>query len=429
MAFLRTRASGIYALVFKWKGKQYIKSLGTKDRREAEQIKKDAEDQLARIRNGRSALASKLLADGHSIIDVLFGSDEIAHLIDSPTDDNPLTLSELRDSFVHHLRNTDRTPGHIEGTLIHINHFIRILGDVRVMTLTDASIELFQKKREKEKTPSKRTVSPGTFKANFKSLKSAVNWAMKRKPPLMETCPLEFPTISGTGRRPFLPTEEIERLLEHSDAKDLKDLYARWLLELDEINELVKLTATKMPEMLLPMQLVCTTGMRRIQLVRLGPTDYVSGSLTIRSRKGARQKGLADITLTVELKDSVDKALKKHVKSLPKRAKILFPIFDQFEYSGVNARRKDKSKRTVEQRRCDKADRLFEKLVRGTKFERLDGFHALRHSFISILVSQGKTWDQIAGFAGHLDRRTTQRYVHFIPKEKRETINSIPFEF
>ncbi len=39
------------------------------------------------------------------------------------------------------------------------------------------------------------------------------------------------------------------------------------------------------------------------------------------------------------------------------------------------------------------------------------------------------TQDQIAGFVGHLDRRTTQRYVHFIPKEKRETINSIPFEF
>jgi len=155
MAYLRKRASGVYALVLDWKGKKYIKSLKTKDRPEAEQIKKDADDQLDRIRNGRSALASKLLADGHSIVDVLFGSDEIAHLIDSPTDDNPLTLSELRGSFVDHLRNTDRTPGHIEGTLIHINHFIRILGDVRVMTLTDASIELFQKKREKEKTLTK----------------------------------------------------------------------------------------------------------------------------------------------------------------------------------------------------------------------------------------------------------------------------------
>jgi len=68
-------------------------------------------------------------------------------------------------------------------------------------------------------------------------------------------------------------------------------------------------------------------------------------------------------------------------------------------------------------------------LVKGTEFERLDGHHALRHSFISVLVSQGKTWDQIAAFVGHLDKRTTQRYTHFMPKDKRATVESVPFEF
>ena len=81
------------------------------------------------------------------------------------------------------------------------------------------------------------------------------------------------------------------------------------------------------------------------------------------------------------------------------------------------------------QRRCYRADGLFANLIKGTKCECLDGFHALRHSFMSILASQRKTWDLIAGCVGHLDRRTTQRYVHFVPKEKRETINSIAFEF
>jgi uncharacterized low-complexity protein len=112
-----------------------------------------------------------------------------------------------------------------------------------------------------------------------------------------------------------------------------------------------------------------------------------------------------------------------------KAGKIMFPIFDDFDYTRGNERWKGKSKRTVEQRRGDKADRLFEKLVKGTDFERLDGYHALRHSFISILVAQGKTWDQTAAFVGHLDQKTTQRYIHFMPKDKRETANSIPFEF
>ncbi len=122
-----------------------------------------------------------------------------------------------------------------------------------------------------------------------------------------------------------------------------------------------------------------------------------------------------DVETTGTLKDY------DQIIELPKRSKIMFPIFDQFNYTG--------SSRTVEQRRGDKAGRLFEKLVKDTDLERLDGYHALRHSFISILVAQGKTWDQIAAFVGHLDQKTTQRYIHLIPKDKRETANSIPFEF
>lgn len=203
---------------------------------------------------------------------------------------------------------------------------------------------------------------------------------------------------------------------------------ARWLLDLEEINSLIEMTAKTMPEMLLPMQLVCSTGMRRVQLVRLKPSDYVNGRLTIMSKKGATQKGLTEISLTIELRDSVAKAVGEYIKVLPKRSKVMFPIFEAIDYSGSNKRWKGKSKRTPEQRRCNKADRLFEKLVMGTDFEQLDGYHALRHSLISILVSQGKTWDQIAAFVGHLDRMTTERYIHFMPKDKRETANSIPFD-
>ncbi len=460
MAFLRKRASGNYALAWKWKGKSYIKGLGTKDLAEAEQIKQDAEDQVARIRSGDSALASQLLADGHSIVDVLFGSDRIGHLIASPADDNPLTLSQLKAAFVDALEATDRTPGHIEGTRVHLDHFIRVLGDVRVMSLTDADMTAFLNKRGKEKVVGKkatkktatkkragkkkvatekprksdkrvsnRLISQGTIRSDFKSLRSAVNWAMNRKPPMLAECPFTIPKITDTTVRPFLPTEEIKRLRESADEQEQDELLARWLLDLKEINGLVDMAAEKMPEMLLPIQLICSTGMRRIQLVRLSPSDYIKGRLMITSKKGARQKGLSEISLTIELRDSVAKAVREHVKKLPKRSKFMFPIFEKFDYTRGNERWKGESKRTLEQRRCDKADRLFEKLVKGTDFERLDGYHALRHSFISILVAQGKTWDQIAAFVGHLDRRTTQRYIHFMPKDKRDTANSIPFAF
>lgn len=452
MGFIRKRASGQLAFVFSWKGKKHIKSLGTTNEDEAEQIRKDANEQLDRIRKGQSAVASRLLADGHDILDVLFGSDKIAHLIERKTDDNPLTLSELRDGYIDYLRANGRTAGHLEGTRIHLDHFIRVLGDRRVTSLTDADMELFRRKREKEnagrpakqkksakakksakkkaqKTAPKRQISQGTIRADLKSLKAAINWAISRNPPLLKASPCTIPSVASNGPKPFLPKEEIERQLERLLEDERKNLLARWVLDLDEINGLVKLAEKKMPEMALPLKLICSTGMRRIQLVRLRPNDYYRGALTIRSRKGARQRGLDEIELTIELRASVAKELENHIKGLQKRCELMFPILDEFDYSRGNERWKGKSKRTVEQRRCDRADRLFEKLVKGSDFERLDGYHALRHSFISILVSQGKTWDQIAAFVGHLDRRTTQRYIHFMPKDKRATVESVPFEF
>ena len=173
------------------KSKSCIKVLRTTELAEAEQIKKDADDQLARIRRGESALASKLLADGHSIVDVLFGSEVIGHLIASPANDNPLTLSQLKEAFIDNLKATSRTPGHIDGTRGHLDHFIRVLGDVRVMSLTDADMTAFQNQRGKETTAkktagkkkggtkksrkkanpaSKRLISQGTIRSDFKSL-------------------------------------------------------------------------------------------------------------------------------------------------------------------------------------------------------------------------------------------------------------------
>jgi hypothetical protein len=34
-----------------------------------------------------------------------------------------------------------------------------------------------------------------------------------------------------------------------------------------------------------------------------------------------------------------------------------------------------------------------------------------------------------SSFAGDLDQTTTQWYIHFMPKDKREMAESIPFEF
>jgi len=74
-------------------------------------------------------------------------------------------------------------------------------------------------------------------------------------------------------------------------------------------------------------------------------------------------------------------------------------------------------RQSPERLRAERASRMLDEPVDGTEFERLDGYHALRHAFISVLLAQGKTWDQIAAFVGHLDPKTTRRYIHFMPKD------------
>ncbi len=71
-------------------------------------------------------------------------------------------------------------------------------------------------------------------------------------------------------------------------------------LDQEEINQFIEMVSEKMSEMLRPLQLVCSTGMRRIQLIRLKPNDYVNWRLTISNKKGAREKGLSEISLTIE---------------------------------------------------------------------------------------------------------------------------------
>jgi hypothetical protein len=39
------------------------------------------------------------------------------------------------------------------------------------------------------------------------------------------------------------------------------------------------------------------------------------------------------------------------------------------------------------------------------------------------------TQNQAAAFTTQLDQRRAQRYSHFMPKDKRETANSLPFDF
>lgn len=134
--------------------------------------------------------------------------------------------------------------------------------------------------------------------------------------------------------------------------------------------------------------------------------------------------------------------LTAHAEKLPKSERMLFPVFKE-DIGGRNNRwvewekypdgsdKLDKRGRRIPKKgadgkpmvsrrkqaearlRCEKASRMLEKLVEGAEYELMNGWHCLRHSFISICVAKGLTWEQIAEWVGHVNPRTTRLYTHF----------------
>ena len=205
MAFIRKRANGMLSLTFFWKGKRCIKALGSTSENEAKKVKKDVEDQLARIRRGQSPKATRLLAQGIPIVDVIFGSPEVTTLLASTTDDNPLTLADLADGFLDHLKTTG---GHDQQSnsklwLHRVRDYFK--DDKRVMTLTPDELSQYSKKREK-------SVGSTSIKKELTCLKAAITWAVNNRH-LPSTPINRWPTIKTQRQKRFEWKSDIDEMI------------------------------------------------------------------------------------------------------------------------------------------------------------------------------------------------------------------------
>ena len=331
MAFLRKRGKK-YSLSFKWRGTSYIKALDTSSEREAKQIKKDAEQQLNRIKNGRSPVAAKLLADGFSIVDVLFGSPEVAARLHLQPEDSPLTIGDLFDAFLPHLKTTVGFDQHAnsESWIKKVRGFFK--DDRRVMTLAKEDLESYRKQRAEVDG-----VGPTSINKELGSLKAAIKWAITRKK--LTSDPIDkWPSLKTTRQKKFEWKSDIEAMISDQSFKDkserqafLKEMSLRMVLTAEEMKKLVKLARKEMPDLVLPLKVVCSSGIRRKELVLIEKQDFdpKRGTIIVGSKKQSKKD---DMTFrTIVLPTGVAKALREHHKSLPRSEKMLFPIFGKID--------------------------------------------------------------------------------------------------
>lgn len=230
MGSLRKRGTK-YSFTFKWKGRQEIRALGTTSVADSKRIKAEAEAQLDRIRRGQSPVASRLLVEGYSIIDVLFGSEKVAARLAMTTDDNPYTVEELSEGYLTHLKTTVNfdQQANSESWMKKVRGHLG--DDRRVMSLADDDLTTYAHRR----TNGDGVGSTSVLK-ELGSLRAAIRWAIRNKK--LPSDPItKWPSLKTKRQRRFEWKSDIEATIkchafddEREREKFLHEMKARMVL-------------------------------------------------------------------------------------------------------------------------------------------------------------------------------------------------------
>jgi integrase len=73
----------------------------------------------------------------------------------------------------------------------------------------------------------------------------------------------------------------------------------------------------------------------------------------------------------------------------------------------------------------DEAHDHFQRVLAGSKWDKLRGWHVLRHSFASKCAAKGVDQRLIDEWMGHQTEEMRKRYRHLIPSTQQEAIRAV----
>lgn len=127
---------------------------------------------------------------------------------------------------------------------------------------------------------------------------------------------------------------------------------------------------------------------------RLEDLDFEGGEILLREKKKdtRKEETFRHVPMPLQLRASLEEWLKVHPGG-------------PFTFS----------KAAGEPITVQMANHYFRWALEGSKWKVLRGFHVFRHSLISNLAEQGVSEPVIMELVGHLNRKTTGRYLHLRP--------------
>jgi integrase len=412
MAWL-TKRGNVFHLGFRYSGRIFRASLRTTNLRIANAAVSRVDENIRLVETGRLAipsdtreLATYLLSDGR--------------LSEKPVLPDVVSLSEVFDAYLIAMSDGSMESNSLATIRIHANHLQRILGsELSLKSLSFADLQNYVDTRSQENGIRGRKLSPTTIKKEVATFRSIWSWAQK------------FDYVSdpfaGKGLR-YRKTEEKNRFQtwneieyqirrEGLDDWEHAELWDCLFLTLSEITELLSFVSDKSRNAFIH-PIIATaafTGARRSELLRAQVRDFdlEAGTMTIREKKRNRQKYTTRLVpLSAVLSSVLAEWFMKHPGG-----KYAF----SFSKNALSlTERRHAPPLTIAQ-----ADDHLKRTLSGTKWERVRGWHVLRHSFASNCAAKGVDQRLINAWMGHQTEEMMKRYQHLFPDTQQQAIQSV----
>jgi integrase len=403
------KKNGVYLARFRLQGREYKKSLKTRDRKAAAAAMHRVEDALHRL--GVNVLSLPPGVDPGDFV-VSGGT-----LTASPATPPPRPAPSLDAVMTEYLANLGHLAESNRYTIaVHLRNLKKKLGDKvkgPIDQVTKADLQGFIQARLKERSRTTVGKERGTVVQFFR-------WAAGRQY-LGDSPAAELEKLPASRKLAhFRTAEEIEAVLSRGGLT-LAESWALWdglYLTPDEIADLLaamRRRARRDVSFLLH-AIPAYTGMRRGELLRLRWVDveFEQASLIARSRKQSRS--VEETTRRIDLHPELKSAL---LDWQNKRPCGQYVVCDAGSLEPLTPK---------------EANTRFWQPMRGTKWclssrrNRFKvGFHTYRHSFASNLAALGVDQRIIDEWMGHQTKEMRKRDRHLFPKNRRSAIESFSF--
>jgi integrase len=411
------RKAGIFHARFRLAGREYKKSLKTRDPAAAQAALHLVELTLHRIHTGQLGVPPGV-DPGEFVVSGGTRTDAAPDHRPSPPPDDPVarpTTRALIDLYVAAQRPL-LAPSYHASQAMHLRHLTRFLlaaADQPCDHITYRDLDRYLQHRLGERHPS-------TAERERVTLLQFYKWGVRQG--YLATSPAAGlpPIKGGEDRPPFRTVAEIERLIGRGglSADEVLGLWECLYLSPSEIAGLLATVRAnaRVDYSYLLHAVPAYTGMRRGEVLRLRwvDVDLDEGYLTAVSRKQSRRQ--RETTRRIDLHPELRADLTDWRRLRPRGQYVICDAA------------------TCEPISLDRANRCFWQPMRGTAWclnNSKDwfkiGFHSYRHSFASNLAAAGVDQRVIDELMGHTTEAMRRRYRHLFPQARRAAVTCFSF--